>query len=171
MAFTDTDQAEILKAVLRFYRGRLSLPDRNVYPCVEPFNPPVAPPGGDFWIAIAWDDGDYPFDEQDDEQLREDAGLKVIGFTRMQGDSAGREENFLLDPKRGASAIKRQLLLLVGEELTTADGSTGLLASRVTARRSISPNYDASKGVGWVGVVFGIDFDWKLPGADDGQDD
>lgn len=170
MAIADVDQTAVLKSVERFYKQRLRLPDRSIYFAVEPLNPPVAEPGGDFWIAMGLDDGDFPFDEQDDEQLREDFRLKVFGFSRIQLDQANRDHQFLFDKRRGALAIKRKLLLIVGEQLTLPDG-TPISASRVEVRRSVKPTYDPSQNVGWAGVVLGIDFDWSLDEAEDFGDD
>jgi len=171
MAFRDATQAEVFQAVLAFYRQRFNLPPECVYPSIEPLNPPLVPPGGDFWISVAIAEGEFPHEEQDDEQLFESSALTVMGFTRMQLDQANKETAFLFDPQRGALAIKAKLLLIVGHQLEIADGANpegaGITASRVFARRSIKPSYDDQNGVGWVGIVVGVDFDWHVAGAED----
>lgn len=163
MAIRDTEPSEILEAVMAFYAEQLRLPEGAIFPTVEPMRPPVAPPGGDFWIHVGLGDGQFPLEEQDDEQLRETLDLTVVAFTRVQLDGANRDRQFLLNPKFGASALKRKLLLLVGEQLTIDDEP--ILASRVYARRSLRASYDEREAVGWAGIEFGLEFDWDLAGA------
>lgn len=168
--FDNATKAEVLAAVMRFYKTQFGLPDNAIFPTVEPLNPPAIPPGGDLFFSVSLGDGSFPFEEQDDEQVREDTDFIVTGYTRMQLDRANRDESFLLDPKRGALAMQAKLLLIVGQELTR-EGGAGLLASRVYAKRSHRPNYDAQKGIGWTGITFGVEFDWKIEGAEDRGDD
>lgn len=170
MLFVDATQAEVVEAVLRFYRQRLNLPEQLVYPTIEPLNPPQLPSGGDFWISVAPGGGTFPFEEQDDEQLREELELVVTAYSRMSLDRTSREQAFLFDPRRGAFWLKSRLLLIVGQELTDAEGQ-GLIASRVVAHSATKPTYDPQQGIGWVGVVLGVEFDWALAGAEDLGDD
>lgn len=170
MEFRDATKAEVFDALLRFYRQRLGLPEDAVFPTTQPLAAPVIRPGGDFWVGIAPGDGQVPFEEQDDEVLRENTAATVMAYIPMQLDPQGRDATFLFDPQRGAFALQAKLLLIVGQELTDENG-VGVIASRVFATGTIKPDYDAVERIGWVGIRIGLEFDWKIEGAEDFGDD
>lgn len=170
MVWHDATQDEVFESIMRFYRGRLKLPTESVYPTIEPLSAPAIPPSGNFWISVALGDGQFPEEEQDDEQLREEIAFTVTGYSRIALDRATRETEFLFAKERGANYIKSRLLLIVGHQLTDPEG-TGIAASRVWARTSHRATYDATQSIGWVGITFGVDFDWHIAGAEDLGDD
>lgn len=170
MAFRNTNKIDLIKAVFRFYRERLSLAADSVFPVLNILTPPPFPAGGAFFVGIAVGDGRFVLEEEDDEQLREDCVFTAIAYTRMQADWGRRADKFLLDPARGALALQGKLLLIVGNELTDENGD-GLIASRVYAQGTVAPNYDQGQQIGWTGIRFGVEFDWDLPEAADLGDD
>jgi hypothetical protein len=88
----------------------------------------------------------------------------------MQLDEQARDYAVLFDKRRGLFMVKRRLLLLVGEQLTTPDG-VGISASRVFAKSSRKPAYDPEAAVGWRTITFGAEIDWSIAGAEDDGDD
>lgn len=170
MSFRDTTKAELLGAIQRFYRERLQLPEEAVFPTVQPMSAPTIRPGGEYWVGISPDDGMFPLEEQDDEQLRESCQWTIMAYTSMQTDWVGRDELFLLDPTRGALYLQSRLLLIVGAELKDELG-VGLIASRVYAVGSVKPSYDSHEMVGWTGIRIVTEFDWSIVGAEDLGDD
>ncbi len=169
-AFRNADKIEVLESVLLFYRQRLELPEDAVFPTVNILAPGEALPGGEFFITITVGDGQFPLEEQDDEQLRENCQFTAMAFLRKTADWGGRDTQFLLDRRRGALALQNRLLLIVGEELKDPPGDF-LIASRVYAVGTIAPTYDDVKLLGWTGVRFGVEFDWSIEGAEDLGDD
>lgn len=170
MQFRNASKAEILAGILRFYRTQFSLPEESVFPTVQPLAAPAVQPGGDFWISVCVDDGTFPFEEQDDEQLLERCGFIVTAYIRMELDWVARDVQFLSEPHRGALKLQQQLLRIVGNPLKDTDG-IGTIASRVFASGTIRPTYDSEQRVGWTGIRIAIEFDWHIAGADDLGDD
>lgn len=166
MDIQDTDGVEILEAIERLYAKRLKLPKDNLFPTVQPLAKPAHEPGGAFWLSIAISDGQFPLEEQFPEQCREDLRFVVTGYTRMQLDEGGRDRKLLTDLTRGLFAIKRKILSIVGEELARKD-KTPISADRVYAVSAAKPDHDASKGIGWISVTFGVSYDWNLTEAED----
>ena len=70
----------------------------------------------------------------------------------------------MLNASRGLIILKRRLLkALVGEDLATeADGTEGFLRNLLYAKSATQPQWDEKKGIAWIGVDFGVDFDWDL---------
>jgi hypothetical protein len=70
--------------------------------------------GGEFFIGVNLGDGSFPFDEEDDEQLREETAFTVMAYTRMQADWGAAPRQFLLGRKSRRPGPAKEAALIVG---------------------------------------------------------
>lgn len=168
----DTDQQLVAQAFVKRLQDQLGLDNRACYETTEALGAIGKPLSGDFWVRVQFEEGSF-LDGQfqaggGEGQCREFGEALVVAFSRIRTDSTDRDTNLLHHERRGLLAIKKRLLTaLVGQQLFDDQGNA-LLANLIYAKRSIAPKYDPEKATGWIGVSFGLDFDWDLSGSASG---
>lgn len=164
------DEQTILAAVVQRLQDALLLPDGRCFLTVEPLSGAGAPAGGDYWLTVSPGDSDFDQGLQyggGANQVTENATCIVTGYTRIRLDPTARDDRLLKDLQKGLLPIKQKILaaMLADPAQLTDELGNPLLRSFITAIGSQKPNHDRDKGVGWVGVVFSIPFDWDLSDA------
>jgi len=162
MPRVDVTQDAVLNRLVEHLREALGLDKRQVYETLEPTAPPIIPKGGPYFVTVAPGAGQFVTGEQQIHNVTEEWSVVVTGYTRIKLDSTDHDEKVLRDAKRGLLEIKRLLLkALVGQDLTTKY-SEEFLRNLLYARNVTNPQHDRTKGIGWISIEFGVDFDWDL---------
>lgn len=174
MSRIDITQSDAIDAVLGVLRARLGLSETNCFEVESADEPPPLPPGGNFFLTVAADEGQFVPDEQvpgdpttgTPGNITEEGAFIVSGFTRIQLDATGHARKLLHDEKRGLLFIKGKILsALVGIDLQTDEGQTflrqTLYAIRAT-RPSAWKHPDSGISLGMIQLTFGLDMDWSL---------
>jgi hypothetical protein len=167
MARVDVDQTTVMAALIARLKDRLQLAESHCYETINPPHaPPVAPPGGDFFVTVLVGDGAFDEGMQDaggEEQLKEECEVTVTGYSRIRLDRVGHDTLLLHDDLRGLlKAIKFKILkALVGVDLQNEDDEY-FLRDMIRVRRASQADHDKDKGIGWISIVFVVSWDWDL---------
>lgn len=165
----DTNQSDVLAALVKLLADKLLLNERYCFETTEPLQEFGNPPSGDFWVTVS--PGESSFEEGQFQagggasQCVEFLEATIIGFTRIRLDSTDRDTRLLHDLRRGLTPIKAKLLAtVVGQQLTN-DAGDELLRNLMYSKRGFKAGYDKEQATGWIGIVVGLDYDWDLASA------
>jgi len=165
MARVDIAQADVVDRLVAHLRETLGLNDRQCYETVELEVPGLMPKGGEYIVTVALGDGVFDVEHQEGggaNQLTEQVTIEVTVYTRIKLDPVDHHGYLLGDDRRGLLELKRKILqALVGIDLEDAAGDT-FLRQFLYAKAAAAPVYDPEKGIGWVSIYFGVDYDWNL---------
>lgn len=173
----DVTQATILESVLAELRTSLTLNESQCFEVADPAEIPPLPPGGDYFLTVAWGASDYSEDEQVPASLigatvnslghvLEFSTLEVTIHTRTKLDRAGHDRYLLLEEKRGLLRLKPKVIgALVGKDLTDLEGNT-FLRDEIAIRRSRPPEVWVQRSnstvVGRLSLTFSCHFDLAI---------
>jgi len=160
----DVTQSAVLDRLVEFLRAELPLEERSCYLAIEPLSPPVIPKSGDYFVTVSPGPGNFVEGEQVPVNVTEEWSITVTAYTRVRLDSTDHHRQLMLNASRGLIILKRRLLkALVGVDLAIeANGTEGFLRNYLYAKSATQPQWDEKKGIAWIGVDFGVDFDWDL---------
>jgi hypothetical protein len=166
MAREDITQEEVLGQVVEHLRAALHLGPTQCVEAIEPSAPPGIARGGEFWVTVSPNEGQFPEGEQAPGNITEEWGVTVTAYSRIRLDPTDTDEKLLRDAARGLLEAKRRILAaMVGQDLQSdRTPPTAFLRNLVYASYCSRPQYDDAKNVGWISVDFGIHFDWDLSG-------
>lgn len=168
MAIIDTNQVTILDAILQELRLSLGLNESTCFEVADPEEMPPLPPGGDYFLTVAWEDSDYNPDEQTAStvspgHILEFSRVAVTINTRPKLDRAGHDQKLLVEEKRGLLAIKPRVIgALAGKDLTDDEGNSllrDILFVEHAGRAQVYVRQADSSVVGRLSITFGVHFD------------
>lgn len=162
--WNDTDQAEILQAVIDRLIDRVEWLNQTT--CVPSLDtdPPVTIQH-DRFATVAPTAGQFDreaFDGGGRQQTWENAGVVVTVFTRVKLDPQGRDSQRLLNAVRGLFRLKHDVLdALSGHDLSNPSGEL-IVRNLLYPIDAGNPEHDRKEGLGRLSITFGVDFAWKL---------
>jgi hypothetical protein len=173
----DITQSVALETIVALLQARLGLTEATCFEVESADDIPPLPPGGDYWLTIAADEGTFPPEEQTPGNpltgtpgnLTEQGGFIVSGFTRIQLDQTGHAKKLHHDTRRGLLTIKHRILsALIGIDPVTSENLAfvrqTLYVTRAS-RPSVWKHPDSGLTIGMIQLFFGLDWDWSLTTA------
>jgi hypothetical protein len=165
MAWTQTDQADVLTAIQLRLKTALGLADSTCFLSLRPV-PPVSPAAaGNEFVTICPMDSQFNegvFEGAGEAALEENAGVIVTVFTRIRLDRNEHATQALTNATRGLlKKWKKDILeALAGHELLDADGES-VLVNQLMPRSCQAPD-TGEEGLIGLSIYFDTDFDWSL---------
>jgi len=157
----DVTQTDVLELVVKHLREQLELNERTCWETIEPLAVQI-PRGGPFFVTVAPGEGQFEPGEQAPRNITEEWSITVTGYTRPKVDSTDHDEKLLRDAARGLLVVKHKILkALVGEDIQNKNRDE-FLRQLLYAQHSSRPQFDKEKGIGWISIDFGVEFDWDL---------
>lgn len=164
MARVDLTQSQVLQAIVAHLRDTLDLNNRNCYESLMPDAPPTLPVGGEIIVSVAPGEGQFVEGEQQVGNITEEWTIIVTAYSRIRLASTDHDFETLQDDQRGLLEMKRKVLqALCGDDPTTDDEDANTFVRQLLyAIRADRPQHDRDKEIGWISIIFGVDFDWDL---------
>jgi len=161
MSRSDATQSDVLTAITAALRTALALDARQCFEVLEPLAPPVIPKGGVYFVTVAPGEGVFVDGEQAAGNCTEEWTVIVTAYARVRLDSTDHDQNLLQEASRGLLVLKGKLLAaLVGAD--PVNGEEAFMRDLIFAQRAERPGHDGQKGVAWISIHFGVNFDWDL---------
>lgn len=163
MARVDSNHSDILDAVAARLISQISgYSASNCFVTLEPM--PFPFPQHNQFMTVCPSDGVF------DDAIIEGAGVAacaensnviVTCASRIMLDQVAQHRTLISDQSRGLLVTKRLIL----KALTAHDlivGSNAVLRNFIAPVKALSPGYDREARLGWLSIVFALDFDWDL---------
>jgi len=158
----ESNESDLLAAIIGELKTALSLPDARCYPVFAPnTQKPNFTGSGNYVLQVSLGDPQALQDEQGQEILLESVPIEVTIYTTIKLDKKDRDDKAIYEVNRGMLPLRRR----VRRALTGLQVEGG--ASLVHWESASRPNYDAQEGVSWQTVYFSVDLDLDLISADD----
>lgn len=160
--FTNTTQADVLKAIRDRLRDQLELDPSRCYLTRRPEDDPKIPPGGAYYLTVS--PGGGSFDEEDQQgggwhQLQEKNSVTIAFYAPIATDRKDQAEELLLEEERGLLTIKKAILRALRKDFYPTDSDGNRLG--VVFAISSTPAEDIGH-VSRMMVSFATDFFWDL---------
>lgn len=159
----ETDESDILVAVLKKLRSDFGLKESTCFESVSPLAPEL-PTSGDFFLTVYLGDGSFDpelFEGGGEDQLTEEVYIAVTIWNRIHTDKANSSAALLRNVRRGLLPLKRKLLKSLAGFDPQVNGES-VLRELVRPVTSKQPDYDKEKGLGYQVISFAFKWDWDL---------
>jgi hypothetical protein len=163
MPQTDTPQPVAYENIVLLLRWQLGLNEARCYEVARPQDITTVPPGGDYFLTVAWGDSDYPRGEQFPGNFTENAQITVSIYTRVKRDRAAHDRFLLLDEKRGLLVVRNLVhAALINQSAGISNIRSPIEAIHSTPGDLVQGGPD-SVDMGVLRATYAVGFDCQLP--------